>query len=119
MTPLEAFLLATAAAYVAAALYSLLGHPAQQDIPPRIQAAIYLILGSLLIMVVQKALPSLLTSALGLLYGFLSVASFIGWPQKWYTYWKPNPEEGDAVAQISMGFWDLALATVLIYLSSI
>lgn len=116
MTPLEAFLLATAAAYMAAALYSLLGHPSQQDISPRIQAAIYLTLGSLLTMVVLKTLPPLLVGVLGGLYGFLSVASFIGL-QKWYAYWKPKPEEGDATAQIGMGFWDLALATVLIYFS--
>ena len=104
---------------MAAALYSLLGHPAQQDIPPRIQAAIYLALGSLLTMVVLKTLPPLLTGALGVLYGFLSVASFIGWPQKWYAYWKPNPEDGSAAGQIAMGFWDLALSATLIYFSSL
>ncbi len=118
MTPLEAFLLATAATYLAAALFALLGKPAQQDIPPRIQAAIYIALGSLLTMAVLKTLPPLAVGALGGLYGFLSVASFLGL-QKWYTYWKPKPEEGDAAAQIGMGFWDLALATALIYFSSI
>ncbi len=119
MTPLEAFLLATAAAYMAAALFSLLGHPAQQDIPPQLQFFIYIGLGSLLVLSVGGTLPPLFIGALGGFYGFLSVASFIGWPQKWYAYWKPKPEEGDAVAQIGMGFWDLALATVLIYISSL
>ena len=103
---------------MAAALYSLLGYPAQQDIPPRIQAAIYFVLGSALTMTVLKAFPPLIIGALGGLYGFLCVASFIGWPQKWYAYWKPNPEDGSAAGQIAMGFWDLALAAALIYLAS-
>ena len=118
MTPLEAFLLATAAAYMAAALFSLLGKPPQQDIPYYFQAVIYFILGSALIMTALDGLPYLAVGALGWLYGFLSVSSFIGYPQKWYAYWKPDPGFGSAAGQIAMGVWDLALATVLIYLSS-
>ncbi len=119
MTPLEAFLLATAAAYMAAALFSLLGKPAQQDVPPTMQFAIYLGLGCLLILSVSGTLPPLFVGALGWFYGFLSVSSFIGWPQKWFAYWKDRPHDGSDMAQIGMGFWDLALATALIYQSSI
>ena len=103
---------------MAAALYSLLGHPAQQGIHPYLQATIYILLGTLLTLTAMDTLPPLMVGALGWLYGFLCVASFIGWPQKWYAYWKPHPEEGDAAAQIGMGFWDLALATALIYFAS-
>ncbi len=113
MTPLEAFLLATAAAYLAAALFSLLGKPPQQDVPPQIQFFIYIGLGSLLVLSVGGTLPPLFVTALGVLYGFLSVASFLGL-QKWYAYWKPDPGFGSAAGQIAMGVWDLALATVLI-----
>ena len=118
MTPLEAFLLATAAAYMAAALFSLLGKPPQQDIPYYFQAVIYFILGSALIMTALDSLPYLAVGALGGLYGFLSVASFLGL-QKWYAYWKPDPGFGSAAGQIAMGVWDMALATALIYHSSI
>ncbi len=117
MTPLAAFLHATAAAYIAAALYSLLGKPAQQDIPPQIQFFIYIGLGALLILATGGTLPPLAVGVLGWFYGFLSVATFIGWPQKWYAYWKNKPEEGSAAGQIAMGVWDLAIATALIYLS--
>ncbi len=101
---------------MAAAFFSLLGKPPQQDLHPYIQACIYIILGSLLTMTAISTLPSLLIGALGGLYGLLSVATFIGWPQKWYSYWKNTPEDGSAAGQIAMGFWDLAIATALLYL---
>ena len=116
MDLINAFLFATAAAYVAAALFSLLGKPPQQGVPPQIQFFIYIGLGSLLVLSAGGTLPPLFIGALGWLYGFLSVASCIGWPQKWYAYWKNTPEDGSAVGQIAMGFWDLAIATALLYL---
>ncbi len=116
MSLVEAFLFATAAAYMAAALFSLLGNPPQQDIPPSIQAPIYFVLGSALTMAVLNTLPPLAVGILGGLYGFLSVSSFIGWPQKWYAYWKDRPADGSAAGQIAMGFWDLAISVCFFHL---
>ena len=116
MSLVEAFLFATAAAYMAAALFSLLGKPPQQDIPPSIQSAIYIVLGSALIASVTRLFSPLTLLAFASFYGFLSVSSFIGWPQKWYAYWKDTPEDGSAAGQIAMGFWDLAVSVCIFLL---
>ena len=118
MNPIiESFLNATAFAYLAAATYSYLGKPAQEGIQNIRQVLIYCLLCAI-ILASMKIELRIIYFALGILYSFATVSSFIGWPQKWMAYWKKDPQEGSDISQIGMALWDLALSTAFFYLSS-
>lgn len=117
MNLIEAFLNATAFAYLAAALYSFLGKPALDKIQYSRQGIIYVIIFGA-IYLSMKVNISLIYFILGILYSLATVSSFIGWPQKWMAYWKKKPREGSDTAQIGMALWDLTLATTFFYLSN-
>ena len=118
MNLIEAFLNATAFAYLAAALYSFLGRPALDNIEFAIQGIIYSILFGA-IHISMKIEISIFYFLLAIFYSFATVSSFIGWPQKWMAYWKKDPHEGSDTAQIGMAAWDLALSISFFYLSNI
>lgn len=118
MKLIYAFLNATAFAYLAAALYAFLNKPALDKIQYSRQGIIYVILfGSIYLS--MKVELSIIYFILGIFYSLATVSSFIGWPQKWMAYWKKEPREGSDAAQIFMSAWDLSLATLFFYLSSI
>jgi len=113
MNLIEAFLNATAFAYVAAAILALLNRPALVNIHRIKQGLIFVVAGGAIYLSTkfQVYLP------LAILYSLATVTSFIG-IQKWRTYWKEDPCEGSDIAQIGMALWDLALATSFFYLSN-
>lgn len=117
MNLIEAFLNATAFAYLAASLYAFLGRPALDGIQANRQGIIYL-LPSTIIYLSTKIEISIVYFILGIIYSFATIGSFIGFPQKWMAYWKKDPNEGSDIGQIGMSFWDLALAITFFYLSS-
>ena len=104
-----AFIFATAWAYLACAVYTVLGKPPLVGIDTRLQGVFYLLAFSVLFYVSQNPGIWILNKALGIFYAFATVASFTG-IQKWATYWKDDPSKGSGALQIGMSFWDLALA---------
>lgn len=116
MILVQAFLLATAWCYLAAAFYTMLGKPAMVDIDKRIQISFYFFAFFALLFISYLPSIKILNHILGIIYGFGAVGSFIGWPQKWMAYWTLNPKLGSDAGQIGMAFWDLALSTSFFYL---
>ena len=110
MNCINAFLAATAYAYLACAVYTILGRPAMRDMSKISQLVFYLAACGVFLVVSSIPCPSLVYYALGVLYGFAALGSFIGYPQRWMAYWLPDPETGSAAGQIFMSIWDLAIA---------
>ncbi len=104
-----AFIEATAWAYLACAVYMLLGKPALVGIDTRLQGAFYLGLFAIFLYISYNPGIWILNLILGVFYSFATVASFTG-IQKWMAYWKDDPSKGSGALQIGMSFWDLALA---------
>lgn len=116
MILIRAFIFSTAWAYLACAFYALLRRPPLVDIDTRLQIAFYLCAFGVFLYVSYNQDVWVLNLLLGVLYGFFAVGSFIGYPQRWATYWKTDPAEGSDAGQIGMAFWDLALAVAFISL---
>lgn len=112
-----AFIEATAWAYLACAVYMVLGKPALVGIDTRLQGAFYLFLFAVLLYVSHNPGIWILNKGLGIFYAFGAVGSFIGYPQVWMAYWKKDPEKGSDAAQIGMANWDLPLAVAFLYLT--
>jgi len=110
-----AFIFATAFAYLACAVYTVLGKPALVGWDKRLQGVFYLGLFAFLLYVSQNPGIWILNLILGIFYAFGTVASFIGL-QRWAAYWKDDPEKGSAVLQIGMSLWDLVLAVAFLSL---
>jgi len=111
-----AFIFATAWAYLACAVYTAIGRSPLVDIDTWLQAFFYLCCFGIFIYVAYNPGIWLLNLLLGILYCFLAMGSFIGYPQRWSSYWKPNSAESSSAAQIGMALWDLALAVAFISL---
>ena len=111
-----AFIFATAWAYLACVVYTVLGRPALIGIDIRIQTAFYLGAFGLFLYVFYNPNIWVLNQLLGGLYGILSMGSFIGYPQRWAVYWRNDSEEGCGAGQIGMAFWDLVLAVAFLSL---
>ena len=107
MNLIDAFLTATAFVYLVAALYSYFGKPALANMQASRQGLVYV--GLFCLIVLSLRLP-IVNYPLGILYCFSTGSSFIGWPQKWMSYWKIVPEEGSGAQQVGMAAWDLLLA---------
>lgn len=111
-----AFIAVTALAYLACAIYTMLGKPPMVDINVRLQLVFYLCAFGLFLYVSYNPGVRILNRILVVLYSFGAMGSFIGYPQRWTAYWKDDPEEGSAAGQIGMAFWDLALAVAFLSL---
>ena len=107
MNLIDAFLTATAFVYLVAALYSYFGRPALDNILAVQQGFVYV---GLFCLIVLSLKYSVLNFPLGVLYCLSTGSSFIGWPQKWMSYWKADPHEGSGAQQVGMAAWDLLLA---------
>ena len=113
---IDAFLMATAFAYLACLVYTWMGKPPLIGVSDRVQMVFYLL--AFIVFIFVSTSPSIpwLNNCLGILYSFGAVGSFIGFPQRWAAYWKDNPEEGSpeegsAAGQMGMAAWDLMIAT--------
>ena len=111
-----AFIFATAWAYLACVVYTVLGRPALIGIDIRIQTAFYLGAFGVFLYVFYNPNIWVLNQLLGGLYGIFAMGSFIGYPQRWAAYWKNDPKEGCGAGQIGMAFWDLVLAVAFLSL---
>ena len=107
MNLIDSFLLATAVTYLAATIFSMFGKPPLDGIPATTQSFVYIGLFSLICL--SFWVPSL-NNILAFIYSFSTVSSFMGWPQKWMSYWKSDPHEGGGIQQVGMAAWDLLLA---------
>lgn len=116
MNCIYAFLTATAYAYLACAVYTILGKPALKDISNSIQVAFYFAAFSVFLIVSSLPCPQIVYRVLGVIYGVAAMGSFIGYPQRWMAYWLPNPEKGSAAGQVGMAFWDLAISVACLML---
>jgi len=110
MQLINAFLLATAFAYAACFVYTIMGKPALVGVSNNVQVAFYGFAFGVFIVSSMIPLVNWLNFLLGVLYSFACVGSFIGWPQRWKVYWTSAPNMGSAAGQIGMAFWDLAIA---------
>ena len=110
MNCINAFLTATAYAYLACAVYTLLNRPPLRDMSKISQLVFYLAACGAFLAVSAAPCPPVVYYALGVLYSFAALGSFIGYPQRWMAYWLPDPMVGSAAGQIGMAFWDLAIA---------
>ena len=110
MNCINAFLAATAYAYLACAVYTILDRPALRGISKVNQLIFYLVAFCVFMLVSAVPCPPVAYYALGVLYSFASLGSFIGYPQRWMAYWIPDPMKGSAAGQIGMAAWDLAIA---------
>ena len=117
MSLVEAFLLATSAAYLACFIYTAMGWPPLIGMGKRVQMVFYWIAFLIFVFVSWNTRVFALNFILGVFYGFAAMGSFIGWPQRWAAYWKDNPEEGSDAGQIGMALWDLALSVCFFYLA--
>lgn len=106
----NAFLLATAFAYLACIVYTIQGKPPLVGVSEEVQMAFYLIAFGVLTFATMYTFPSWLNLVLGVVYSFGCAGSFIGWPQRWKAYWTFTPDLGSAAQQVMMAMWDLALA---------
>ena len=111
-----AFISATAWAYLACAIYTMMGRPPLIGIDRWSQTAFYLCAFGVFLYVSYNPGIYILNLLLGVLYGFFAVGSFIGFPQKWAAYWRNDPAKGSDAAQIGMAFWDLAVAVAFLSL---
>ncbi len=109
MQLINAFLLATAFAYLACFVYTVMGKPPLIGVSDQVQVAFYGFAFGVFIVSSMIPLVNWLNFLLGVLYSFACVASFTG-VQKWKAYWTSAPNMGSAAGQIGMAFWDLALA---------
>ena len=116
MNYIDAFLTATAYAYLACAVYTLLGKPALRDMSENSQLVFYLAAFCVFLSVPSMSLPSIVYHVLGVFYGFAALGSFIGYPQRWVAYWLPDPMVGSAAGQIGMAMWDLAISVACLML---
>jgi len=119
---IRAFLMATSSAYLSVYVLCMLNKtslakPAKVSYRSfRILQAIFFILMAIVNgLAATITFPILAYQALGLLYGFACIASFIG-VSRWMAYWKKDPEMGSDAGQIGMAFWDLMLSVIYFYL---
>jgi len=117
MNYIYAYLTASAYAYLACALYTLLGYPPMRDMSKSYQYIFYGAAFGIFNAVIAIPCPSLVYYVLGALYGFFALGSFIGYPQRWMAYWLPTPEKGSAAGQTFMAAWDLGIAVAFLMLS--
>lgn len=110
MQLINAFLLATAVAYLACFVYTAMGKPPLIGVSDGVQAAFYVLAFVVFIFVFFDPSIIALNLFLGVFYSFGAVGSFIGFPQRWKAYWTSAPNMGSAAGQIGMSAWDLALA---------
>jgi len=110
MQLINAFLLATAFAYLACFVYTVMGKPALVGVSNSVQMVFYLIAFAVFLFVSRNSGITALNLFLGVAYSFACVGSFIGFPQKWKAYWTSAPNMGSAAGQIGMAAWDLAIA---------
>ena len=118
MNLIYAFLNATAFAYLALSLFSIIGRPAINGIQKNQQAIIYAILFCIIYLSAKISI-SPIYYVLGIIYSFATISSFIGYPAIWMAYWKKIPSEGSDAGQIGMALWDLTLSISFFYLASI
>jgi len=116
MNVVASFLLATSFAYLGCALFSILKKPALVGVNRIVQTLFYLL--AFIIFQCVSCCPSIviLNYLLGIAYAFASIGSFIGYPQKWKSYWKTAPDMGSDAGQIGMACWDLAISISLFIL---
>ncbi len=110
MNVIDAFLMATAWAYLGCLSFTILGRPPMANIKKEFQGLFYTFAWIILLFSSIDIFPQYIYAVLGVVYSFASVGSFIGWPQAWMSYWTNDPERGSAPGQIGMACWDLALA---------
>ena len=110
MNYINAFLAATAYAYLACAVYTVLNRPPLRDMSKTSQLVFYLAACGVFLSITVFPCPFAVYYVLGVLYGFAALGSFIGYPQRWMAYWLPDPMKGSAAGQIGMAAWDLAIA---------
>lgn len=110
MQLINAFLGATAFAYLACFIYTIMGKPPLVGVSDITQMAFYGI--AFVVFSFVSLNPGIieLNLFLGVCYSFACVGSFIGWPQRWKAYWTSAPNMGSAAGQIGMAVWDLAIA---------
>lgn len=107
---IDAFLLATAWAYFGCLIFTILGKPPMANIKKEYQGVFYTFAWITLMVASLDVFPRFVYAFLGVVYGIVTIGSFIGWPQVWMAYWTSDPEKGSAAGQIGMAFWDLAIA---------
>ena len=117
MDILRAFLVATAFAYLACLVYTLMGKPALANFPKNVQGLFYALAFVVFLVTALYSIPREIYWILGAVYGFAALGSFIGYPQVWMAYWTTNPKGGSAAGQIGMSLWDLAIAVVFLMMS--
>ena len=111
-----AFIFATAWAYLACAVYTMMGRPPLIGIDRLSQMMFYLGAFGVFLYVSYNPGIWILNLLLGALYSLFAVGSFIGYPQRWAAYWKDDPEDGSDAGQIGMACWDLAVAVAFLSL---
>ena len=109
MNVVDAFLMATAWAYLGCLMLTIFGKPPMANFKKEYQGVFYIFAWIILIIASFDVFPEFVYTFLGYVYSFASVGSFIGWPV-WMAYWTNDPEGGSAAGQIGMAFWDLAIA---------
>ena len=107
MNLLDAFILASAVSYLACTFYCVLDRPAIDNVSKENQGVGYFAAFGVIILSLRF---SVLNLPLGFLYCFAAVGSFLGWPQKWMSYWMQDPKKGSGAQQVGMAAWDLLLA---------
>ena len=117
MNPLNAFLAATAFAYLACFTYTLIGKPPLANYPKTIQALFYALAFVLFFTVSIYPIPRKAYLLLGALYSFAAMGSFIGWPQVWMAYWTTNPKGSSGASAVGMAAWDLMIAVSFFLMS--
>ena len=117
MNYIYAYLTASAYAYLACAVYTVLGYPPLRDMTKINQLIFYVAAFGVFNAVIALPCPSLVYYVLGAFYGFAALGSFIGYPQRWMAYWLPVPEEGSAAGQTMMACWDLGIAVAFLLLA--
>lgn len=106
----NAFLMATAWAYLGCLIFTILGKPPMANIKEELQSLFYALAWIIFILSSIDVFPQYVYVFLGVGYGFASIGSFIGYPQIWMVYWREYPEQGSDAGQIGMAFWDLMIA---------
>lgn len=99
----HALLIASAAAYLTAVSVPI---SFQKNLGIATEKALYLLLAALLLTNTLILDLEVLWAAMGALWSFAAVLSFIG-VQKWNVKWRPDVSDA---AQVFMAGWDLAIA---------
>ena len=117
MNPINAFLAATAFAYLACLVYTVMGKPPLANYGVSLQGVFYAVAFTVFLNAALYPFPSEVYWFLGALYGFAAMGSFIGWPQVWMAWWTANPKGSSAASAVGMAFWDLVIAVVFLIMA--